>query len=65
MPDPSKSLVQMFEEAVRRPVPYEGLSIDPASAGFPDAPPQNEERIHAAATFLKILETEASRMRVD
>jgi hypothetical protein len=29
-----KSLAEMFEEAARQPVPYEGLSSDPVATGF-------------------------------
>lgn len=31
---PQKSLLQKMEEAARKPVPYEGLVINPADAGF-------------------------------
>ena len=34
----TKSLLERFEEAAKRPVPYEGLVQDAVAAGYPPVP---------------------------
>ncbi len=43
-----KSLLQKFEEAAAKPVPYEGLASTPVAAGIPMArPPSSFEKYEA------------------
>ena len=63
----SKSLVQMFEEAVRQPVPYEGLSSDPVVTGFavepslPETRPESDSNPNHREDFMRLVGAASKR----